>query len=186
MESECIAAYAKAHPEVRFINVSQGGIGFPGIPNLPFSEISGQLYPSFDLRALVHAEIQKLKMVLSKEEILREMQDVQESLLRLGSIAQEMLEELERVKAILPLRQISLPTGKMTILEIDFQEEKAFECLFPTLGPALDKLLSRAFSVSSQCSEEEQRRVSIEAKIAKWQQWKEMIDSEVALFQTYT
>jgi hypothetical protein len=185
MESECIAAYAKVHPESRIINVSEGGIGFPGIPNGRLSEAAQDLNQELDLRALVHAEIQKLKISLPKEKIFREMKEVTESLLRLGSIAEEMLEELERVRDLFPFGQVSFPTGKMTILEIDFQEEKAFECLFPSLGPALDKLLDRAFYVPPHCAEEQQRRISLECKVAKWRQWKEIIDSEIALFQTY-
>jgi hypothetical protein len=184
MESDCIAAYAKAHPTTRFINVSSKGLGFPGIQNLPFSEIAPEFTPSFDLRALVHAEIQKLKIPLSKEKVAREMKEVGESLLRLGSIAEAMIEELEKVKDRFPFGQIAFPTGKMTILEIDFQEEKAFECLFPTVGPALDTLLARAFYSSPRSTEEEKRRVAIDCKIAKWRQWKEMIDHEIALFQT--
>lgn len=184
MESECIADFAKSHPETRFINVSKGGIGFPGIPNMPLSEaIETQLLQPLDLRALVHAEIQMLKMPPLKERIDLEMKSVSESLMRLGSIAEEMIEELERVKDLATFGLVSLPTGKMAILEIDFQEEKAFECLFPTLGPSLDKLLSRAFFSSPHSAEEEKNRLLIESKIAKWKQWKEMIDSEIAVFQ---
>jgi len=115
---------------------------------------------------------------------LHEMKEIAESLLRLRSIAQEMIEELERVKELLPFGQVAFPTGKMTILEIDFQEEKGFECLFPTLGPALDKLLARAFYAFPTCTEEEQRRISLECKMAKWRQWKEIIDSEITLFNS--
>lgn len=183
MESECIASYAKSHPESQFINVSEGGLGFPGIPNIAFSDALQGLHHALDLRALVHAEIQRLKLPLPKEKIMHEMKEIGESLLRLGSIAKAMIEELERAKDALSFEQATFPTGKMTILEIDFQEERAFECLFPTLGPALDKLLARAFYISSHCSEEQQRRITLECKIAKWRQYKEMIDSEITLFQ---
>ena len=183
MESDCIAAYAKGHPDTHFVNVSAKGLGFPGIPNVPFPDAIAHFHASYDLRALVHAEIQKLKIPLSSQKVAREMKDIGESLLRLGSIAQAMIEELEKVKDLFPFGQVAFPTGKMTILEIDFQEEKAFECLFPTVGPALDTLLSRAFYVSPRATEEEKRRLSIEHKIAKWRQWKEMIDHEIGLFQ---
>jgi hypothetical protein len=180
MESECIAAFAKAHPETKFLNVSAGGIGFDGIPNVPLNEV--ELIAPLDLRSLVHAQIQQLKMPPLKDKIARTMQEVGESLVRLGSIAQEMIEELERIKDKVPFGLVTLPTGRMAILEIDFQEEKAFECLFPVLGPALDKLLSRAFFAAPHCSEEEKRRLAFEGRIAKWRQWKEMIDSEIAQF----
>ena len=186
MESECIASFAKAHPETRFINVAQGGIGFPDIPNIPLMETSErELTQALDLRALVHAEIQRLKMPYLKEKLSIEMKEIGESLIRLGSIAQAMIEELERVQDLFPFGKVALPTGKMAILEIDFQEEKAFECLFPTLGPALDKLISRAFYASSHSVEEEQSRLLIDSKVAKWKQWKEMIDSEIAVFREH-
>jgi hypothetical protein len=170
MESECIAAYAKAHPNVRFINLSNASLGFPGIPNVPIREVmEKELVSSLDLSALIHAEIQQLKMPPLKEKIGQEMRAIHESLLRLSAIANQMLEELERAKT---LEESSLPTGKMTILEIDFQEERAFECLFPLLGPSLDRLLSRAFFPTP-----------IESKMAKWQHWKEVIESEITTFQ---
>ena len=186
MESECIASFAKAHPQTRFINVAHGGIGFSDIPNIPLAVISEkELMQTLDLRALVHAEIQRLKMPHFKEKLAIEMKEVGESLIRLGSIAQAMIEELERVQDLFPFGKVSLPTGKMAILEIDFQEEKAFECLFPTLGPALDKLLARAFYASPYSAEEEQSRLLIDSKIAKWKQWKEMIDSEIVVFREH-
>lgn len=186
MESDCIAAFAKTHPEIRFINVSANGIGFTGIPNASLADLVEKELPySFDLRALVHAEIQGLKIPHLKEKIEIEMKEVGESLIRLGSIAQEMIEELERIQDKIPFSALFLPTGKMAILEIDFQEEKAFECLFPTLGPALDKLLSREFYASPHSSEEQRQYLLIESKITKWRQWKEMIDSEIAVFYAY-
>jgi hypothetical protein len=186
MESDCIASYAKAHPKTRFINVCKGGIGFLGIPNVPLAEaVDKELQLTLDLRSLVHAEIQQLKMPLLEEKIEHQMRSVGESLLRLRVIAEEMIEELERVHSLPFLSSLSLSTGRMTILEIDFQEEKAFECLFINLGPSLDKLLSRAFFTAPESSEEEKRRLLIESKIAKWKQWKAMIDSEIAIFQEH-
>ena len=184
MESECIASYAKNHPEARFINVSKDSLGFPGIPNSTLSEaMHTELTQSLDLRALVHAEIQQLKMPPLKDKIAHEMRVIGESLQRLGFIADKMIEELERVQNL--QKTVPLPTGKMAILEIDFQEEKAFQCLFPTFGPALDKLLSRAFFLAPHATEKESRRLLIESKIAKWKQWKEMIRSEIDVFRRH-
>ena len=186
MESECIASYAKGHPNHRFINVSSEGIGFPNIPNVPLIEvIEKELTLSQDLRAWVHAQIQMLSMPPLKEKIEEEMEAINASLHRLKNIAEQMVEELARVQAHPDLAELTLPTGKMTILEIDFVEEKAFECLFPALGPALDKLLSRAFFVQSNSTEEQKRRSLIESKLAKWKRWIEMIDSEIALFSHF-
>ncbi len=184
MESECIASYAKQHPNHRFINVSSEGIGFPNIPNAPLIEvIQNELTLPQDLRAQVHAQIQMLQMPPLKEKIEEEMGAIFASLQRLKKIAEQMIEELERVQTHPHLAELTLPTGKMTILEIDFVEEKAFECLFPTLGPALDKLLSRAFFVQPDSTEQQNRCCHIEVKLAKWRRWIEMIDSEIAVFR---
>jgi hypothetical protein len=177
MESECIAAYASAQEATRFINVTQGGIGFPGILHRSLSEVmQEELGPSLDLRALVHAETQRLKLPPLKEKIEQEMKSVGESLRRLYRIASDILSELQ---------QDSLSTGKMALLEMDFQEEKAFGCLFPLLGQALDQLLFRAFPVSLHLSEEEKTRLLRESKIKKWTHWKEMIESEILVFQRH-
>jgi len=181
MESECIAAFAASHPQTRFINVSAAGLGFSGIPNIPLAEaIETHLMNPLDLRALVHAEIQRLKILPLHEKIACEMQSVQESLVRLSGVAAAMIQELERVQALAELPP--LPTGKMAILEMDFQEEKAFDCLFPTLGPALDKLLSRAFVPSLHSTEGEKERLMLACKLAKYKAWQEIIVSKIAVF----
>lgn len=179
MESECIGAFAKSQNGTQFYNVAEGGLGFPGIANASLSDLLETLPDPTDLRALVHAEIQRLKMPPMKEKIAEEMQSICESLERLEQLTEEMLSELERARKT----NADLPTGKMAILEIDFQEEKAFECLFPHLGPALDKLLARAFFLPCNCSNEEKKRLQIDAKIAKFQHFKKTIESELALFQ---
>lgn len=183
MESDCIAAYAKNHSDRRFYNASSNGLGFTDIPNAPFPQLlATELVHSLDLRGLVHAEIQKLKLPNFAHALELKMRAVKESLTRLGSIAEEILEELDRIKQQYPSR--TLPSGKMAILEIDFQEEIAFECLFPALGPALNRLLDRAFFTGTSASEEEKQRIAIEKQIAKWRQWKEMIDAEILVFQS--
>ncbi|MES2122626.1 MAG: 6-hydroxymethylpterin diphosphokinase MptE-like protein [Chlamydiota bacterium] len=183
MESDCIAAYAKNHPGHRFYNVSSHGLGFADIPNAPLADLlQSELTETLDLRGLVHAEIQQLQLPNFTHSLRLKMQAVKESLMRLGSIAEGILEELGRIKEQFPSR--NLPSGKLAILEIDFQEEIAFECLFPAVGPALSRLLDRAFFSSTGSSEEDKQRTAIEKQLAKWRQWKEMIDAEILVFQS--
>lgn len=182
MESDCISAYAKLHTGRQFYNFSTKGLKCQGIPHLSLEEGIGKyLLKSWDLRAQVHAYIHTFPLGVSEEKLSQEIDVLRKSLFRLALIADEILAELQKV------REDSFqefPTGRITILEIDFQEEKGFECLFPLLGPVLNRLLDRLFYCSQHCSEEEVRKVEIDRQIAKWTQWKEMIAYKKEILQT--
>ncbi len=175
MESECIANYAKMHPETCFINVTAGGLGFRGIPNQSLHEALAKLAPAADdLRARVHSAIQELKFVdLRKEDLIAELSQLTQSLAKMHSMSEEMLGELFRLQKD---PSLAMPTGKMALIEMDFQEEKGFEALFPIFGPTLDRLLNRSYYLSPLASEEEKRGLKIERLLQKWQQWKEVIE----------
>lgn len=186
MESECISAYAKQHKKSHFINATQGGLGFPGIDNIALSEIMRtHLDKNGDLRANLHTLFQSLRMPypskdqLFKEQILQEIEGVFNSLLRLEGITEQMLQELQYLQKN---PDLSFPSGKTTILEIDFQEEKAFECLLFPLGPALERLLNRAYYFSPLFSQEEKRHIMLDRQMAKWIQFRETILVEKQFF----
>lgn len=170
MESTCIADYAKCHQECRFINATQGGLGFPGIPNQPLAEI--QLPEQMDLRGHLHMLIQNNPMPVSAYAVGQKMQEVLDSLIRLEKIAEQILAEITKAQAH---EDSAWPSGRMTILEIDFQEEKAFGCLFPILGPALDRLFNRAHYLSPLLSKQEKRRIQLERQKAKWIKYQELM-----------
>lgn len=177
MESECIAHYAKLHPECRFFNATQGGLGFPDIPNQPLAElIDTHCYKQTDLSGLVHMHIQEQKIPLCTfEKIHEESKQICASLMRLQSLAEQILQELELLKQN---PSIALTSGKILLLESDFEEERAFHCLFFSLGPALERLLNRSYFHSSTLTAEESRDVQLRRAIAKWTHLQEMIETE--------
>lgn len=181
MESECISAYAAVHPECRFINATQGGIGFPAIPNLALHNIP-ELHEqaAYDLKAMLHALFQNHPMhTVSLEKIVQEIDALSLSLSSCEQIVDQILAEIQRAEGD---AHIAWPTSKMTILEIDFQEERAFTCCFLTLGPALDRLLNRAHYLSPLLSEDEKRRIGLERQKLKWIQFKERVQCEKEFF----
>ena len=189
MESECIAAYAKQHHETQFINTSSGGLGFPRIPNQSLSEAVAQFCTSsFDLRAMIHAETQKLLLKkITADEIKRHFQDIQESLKRCLEIAGEMLEEFSSLREKTAEPCFILQTGKTILLESDFEEEVAFECLLQMAGPAIDRLLGRTFHHFQLNSDSmEARQHQLDRQVAKWKQFKNVIEKELDLLHNYT
>ena len=166
MESECIGAYAKKHPEVTFINVSGSGLGFPGIPNHSLEEMaSSSCKKSYDLSGLVHAHITSAKIThLTQEKIQEEMERKEKSLQNLVDLSSQIVTLL---KTCLETNS-PYPYGKMTLFELDFEEEEAFECFLPHVGPALNRLLERSFPKNEP--------LSLERQIAKWEHFKEVVE----------
>lgn len=182
MESSSIANYAKAHGQAEFINVSSGGLGFKGIANRSFSEVADQYCKrSYDLRAMVHHVVEQSRFKeLTSSAISDQMNTVAQSLQRLLGLCEEMLTELDVLKKRGFSPDKPFPSGKMTVLQLDFEEEKAFDCFLPHVGPAIDRLLNRSHAIPIHAEEEEIRLRSIDRLITKWEHLKIMIQKEIA------
>lgn len=114
MESECISAFAKAHPEVSFLNATEGGIGFSEIGNTTLKEALGKKKPQ-DLEGMLHQWIQTSPLAMQRDKLPKLFSDLKESLERCDALVFEILQELEKKKE----------TGKLILLESDFAEELA-------------------------------------------------------------
>jgi hypothetical protein len=169
MESSAINSYAKNHPKTRFINATEGGIGFADIPYRPLTDIvQTDCLKSFDLRGMIHSEIQRTRLETTPERIQELFQEMKESAERCLKLSDEMLSELKSVQAN---SSRPLETGKMVIIESDFEQEVAFDCLLQTLGPAMDRIMQRRLLHIKDPDSETFRKATLEKSIAKWQQY---------------
>jgi len=113
MESASLSAYAKAHPHVRFLSATQGGIGFKGIDYAPLEKIAADFHEEHDLRGMLHAA--SISAPMPKVPIEPKLLDLKESLLRV----------------IDSLNILSGKTKGIPILaELEMKEELAFSVLF--------------------------------------------------------
>lgn len=82
-EAQWISKYAQNHPNIKFINASEGGLGFPNIPNTPLSEVAktymGQQY---DLLTKVLGEILNSPITFLKFKIIQTINEFKISLER--------------------------------------------------------------------------------------------------------
>lgn len=163
MESKVISAYAKQHSHIQWINVSKEALGFEGMSNRSFEEVVSQyLTRSFDLRAMVHQQIAlsgKLQVALDPHQT-----EVMASLERLMEMAKQFLEELSRVQR----EDTPFPTGKMVVLQLDVEEEPAFDCFFGHIGCALDRYAARCHPLEVGLTPSEQRQLTLSRHAAKW------------------
>lgn len=130
MESECIGAFARAHPDVLFFNASMQGLGMPGIPNSPLDGV--RAFPPSDLHARVHTEIRALNAPsVAKETLTRALLRLYDDLCHMHSLAR-----LLRTESAAPLPS----TGRLALLEHDFAEAKERVHLFASVDGLLARL----------------------------------------------
>jgi hypothetical protein len=180
MESSSIANYAKAHPEATFINVSSQGLGFKGIPNDSFAEvIEAKCHRTYDLRAMVHHHVAQYNFSeLTPAAVSDHMKALTASLSKLSTLCDQMLDELNTFRKRGYSDAHSFPSGKMTLLQLDMEEEQAFDCFLPHVGPMLDRLLNRSHAIPPFGEPEAIQAKTVARLITKWEHLKTMIEKE--------
>ncbi len=127
MESETFSHFAASHPETVFLNTTEGGIGFRGIPYGSLKEAAERfLDKEWDLRERVHREIIAAPMpAVSKQIIDQKMQE-------LGTSLSRVIERLEILSKEKP--------GSSVLAEMELSEEMAYSCLFYDMQRVLDRV----------------------------------------------
>jgi hypothetical protein len=148
-EAEWIGDFAKEHADIHIINCTEGGLGFPGVPNEPFSEIvDTYLKKSFDLNGRVHGEIQNSVMPqISYEKIVELMEQFAGSLERSEEYLTALLEESEVVKSRLRKAKagdkVALQTGRAALCETELAEEPGYMYILEVLNLTISLVLTR-------------------------------------------
>ncbi len=175
MERDCISAFAKDTPHVRFINTSSAGLGFRGIPNYSLKTLlETECQLPLDLHGLIHAQIQQLKLPPLQKVVTTQIDQMKESLSRLKQLMSAYICEIEKLQNT--HSQEPLPTSQMLLLELDMQEESGFTHVNANIGPLLDRFLSR-----SSANEDK-----LEQSHTKFSRWKELVSEQIAVFEAFS
>jgi hypothetical protein len=149
-ESEWIGQYAQIHPEVKFVNATEGGIGMPGIENMSLEDAmaSCERRPR-DFVSRIHAEVQEAHMEgVTEEAVCSLMEEMGESLDKCVEICDGMLEEIEILKGKAKKNnkiQPEMKSGQMELYEFELTEEAAYEYVLQTMTLACTKMLERQY-----------------------------------------
>lgn len=146
-EAKWIGDFAHNHPERTLINATEGGLGFPGIPNKKFEEVLKE-YVSKE-----HPIHSKLKSIISQnplskisnEKILATIAELKESLQKCIDFLQILTEENKKTIEALKENheETSLQTGKAMLAEMDLAEEPAFVYVLQIFNEVASKLMQR-------------------------------------------
>lgn len=125
-ESEWLSRFAKEHPEATFINATEGGIGFPDIPNVFLHEVANDLKEKFDLQKKIESEIKHASMPQVTNVALREATlDLKTSIKKCIQWIDVLLEEIKK-EATKPDTTGQLTSGQAALAESDLYEEPAY------------------------------------------------------------
>jgi hypothetical protein len=147
-ESEWIGDYAKEHPEVRLINATEGGLGFPGVPNVTLAEAADMhLQASYDLRNRIHMEIQNCAMPQVTQEKVRSLTvELRDSLQRCVKLFEALLEEAvamaEKIRKEKKL-PVVLQSGRAALCETELADEPGYQCILEVFNLVQSRLLNR-------------------------------------------
>lgn len=147
-ESFWMRDFALKHPEIKLINATEGGLGFPGIPNIPLKTVAKEhLNRSFDIRNYLHGEIQNSAMPqVTTSRVISVMNELSESLVRCRESLLILIEETElMVKKIKTEKLVpaTLQSGRAALCEIELAEEPGYIHVLDIFNKTYSCVLSR-------------------------------------------
>ncbi len=147
-EANWIGDFAKAHPDITVINATEGGMGFPGVPNMTLEKVAHQyLKEGYDFKGMIHSEILNCALPFVKtEKIFKLMQDLFESLQRCVEDLNILIEESEIMQArIKKEKKVPFPqqTGKASLFENELSEESGYRYVLHIFNEAYTRVLNR-------------------------------------------
>lgn len=104
-ESIWIGKFAQEHISALFINATEGGIGMPGVVNIPLEEAAERLlHRTFDFNTLIHGEIQNAMMPknVTPERIRELVSELERSLTRCSNYCEEIQHQYEKLASDAP------------------------------------------------------------------------------------
>lgn len=115
MESASISYFAKKHPEIRFINTTEGGIGFKGIDYMSLAEAVKE-FSEREIRKMVYEKIGSAPMPAGAGKVIEE---------KMGELRASLLRVIDALKIIAGEKK-----GSAALAEMEMKEETAYLYLF--------------------------------------------------------
>jgi hypothetical protein len=147
-ESEWIGDFAKANPDIKVINATEGGLGFPDVPNMPLKDATENfLTQDYDLKGMVHCEVLNGALPQIKtDQVLGIMRELESSLQRCMEDLEILIEESnEMKKRIKKEKKVPFPsqTGKASLYETELAEEIGYAYVLHIFNEAYSRVLNR-------------------------------------------
>ena len=184
-ESNWTADFAKQHPEITLINATEGGLGFPGVPNKSLKQVIDKyLKKRFQLKARINKQIENAKLTqVSKKKVINVLTDLRDSLKRCLDDLDILLAENELVKKMLAEDgdPDHLQTSTAMLMEIELSEEPGFLAVLQIFNDVCSRLLEHELVSAKNQSEREKALLKLELNTKKFQFLKNVCQVNIEL-----
>lgn len=150
-ESLWFSNIAKENPSIKLYNATQGGVGFPGIPNISHDHASQHLLKrSYDLEGKIHAAIMQanLPVNVNKAAILDALKDLLQSLQKSQKLVESLYKSLSETIYRYELKS-SMQSAELSdyILETQrhLEEEPAYKALLQNFGKEYESIYQQEY-----------------------------------------
>ncbi|MBA2369019.1 MAG: motility associated factor glycosyltransferase family protein [Candidatus Protochlamydia sp.] len=138
-EAEWIADFAKEHPEITFINATEGGLGFKDVPNSTLNEVIEQhvqanraLHDQIK-EAVKNSSLSSIQSEHVKELMLKMQASLDRCIRLLTQLKNESQELTHQIRQGLPYPE-SLQTNHMALSENEIEEEPGYQFILDTFN----------------------------------------------------
>ena len=147
-ESEWVSDFVEENPTINLINATEGGIGFPGVPDMELKEVVERyLQESMPLYDKVSEEIVKTEMPqLTEEKVVEAMETLAASLERtIDQLDTLEAEEQKTKEQIIATRNVpdALQSGIAALAETDLNEEIGFKYVLDIFNAVFTRVVNR-------------------------------------------
>lgn len=169
-ESEWIGDFAREHPEITLINATGAGLGFPGVPNIPFEQaVQCHCREQLELRSRIHTQTQMARLPQVTDERVAELTlEMQDSLKRCIEALYTLLEDNVRLQKEMR-SQRSMPKieqgGLAALAEVELSEEAGFTHLLDRFNQVYSRSLNRELRKSQMGRKSRWQKALSRAKI---------------------
>lgn len=178
-EADWLSKFALDHPDVKLINSTEGGIGFPKIENIPFQDaIKNLLQKSFPLEKKVKDEIKATKLnKFSEKDVLKVTQELLESLNRCLNWIDTLKKELEK-EQLKTNPEGTVTTGQFALAETELFEESAYKYILDIFHQVIARLQTKQIAEAK-----ESPHKKIQLQLEKLKFLRDVAQANIALIQ---
>lgn len=145
-EAEWLGDFAKEHPALTMINCTEGGLGFPGVPNETLKKTAEKyLLRSYELKNRIHGETQNSVMPqVTYPAVAKAMEELAQGLKRATGLLQTLIDESEgSIAKAKEGKEIPGQSGKAALAEIELAEEPAYKYVIDIFNGVYSRVLNR-------------------------------------------
>lgn len=146
-EAKWIGDFAEEHPDITIINATEGGLGFPDVPNIPLAKVKKKyLQQRYRIQSRVQKQVQAcLLSHVTKLKLKKATGKLKVSLERCVEHLDVLIKENEKIrKQLLKEKEVEYTqTGKAALAETELAEEPAFIYVLQIFSNVSSRLLHR-------------------------------------------